>query len=965
MEAVKSKNLLESAKGETPGVDFCVMLDCTGSMGGYIAMSKNKVKDIMAQLKEAYPNSEIRISIVAYRDIQDPKRFELQQFTDSSDEAKSFLNKLQAQGGGDCPEDINGAFQKALFSLEWKNPVRLLVLVADAPCHGKIFHKEHDDHPNGHKSDMDWEKIFQKLVDLRLDFLFLKISVITDQMFNLFLDMAKKKGIEGYELSFQQELIRDANSEDKSKKDPKKVSHEEHFAAKICEKVKASVDKELKKGFKNKLEKRTTENSDLVENIKKSIAKTVEKIDFAELKKKYGDLSAKIGECILSSNNFIEALADEDCLCLTFNIGRSQAAIVDPSQIIIKDVFPSFLTAGSFFYSTEFALKKNKLAHGGYEKNAEGLIIKGAAQEDITGVMPLYLCEENWEVAKQLMKMTIAWDVTLEPSGYAYNQIKTVPFLILAKIAQMLHEKPDSQFLAFQFELVKQTCVQIMRDGSLKKFEHKFDEEVIELYNKYIDHTNLRTIDSIANNTVYLAQLYIVKECGLSLPQGVLYFDNFIKLLLEEELRRKSFPLDEVVNINQWILDLLKVDVKTLIEDPVEEFKKTNAPKDKGVSMYAQTFLLTLELHQKDYKEKLAKNKLEEMEKKTELEETKQENSIDMVEGKPKELEKSEIKGNEYEILEKIEVKTKVVEKTSEDKGIENEIIEVKTKPLEKILDREVEGIEHEKEEKIDKIDESKEPIKTLEVKGIEHKEEKKYEEIKSEEAKFEKIEKKELNVNIHNFRRGNNQYSDIQKKAIDELVKVFKKVIGYVYPLAKLIKGKEVEHPDKLLTWGINNDSKLFTLYIQNKLQTKNSERREAFEKKQHMNPWTQDIEYIQHWYDKSIEDEKKIRIGNFLAEMRNKDSGDKAKIFAYSEDLYEAAGALLGVHVGTVEFKSFLDELCLGKAVFIREKAKILKGNYLGVKIYSDIDYWRISKKKANRLWKAYEFKETRSLI
>lgn len=69
----------------------------------------------------------------------------------------------------------------------------------------------------------------------------------------------------------------------------------------------------------------------MINNVYDAVSDIVGKYDFDELGKKYEDLSNKIGRCVLSCNNFVEALADEDCMCLTFNIGRSQATIADPS----------------------------------------------------------------------------------------------------------------------------------------------------------------------------------------------------------------------------------------------------------------------------------------------------------------------------------------------------------------------------------------------------------------------------------------------------------------------------------------------------------------------------------------------------------------------------------------------------------------------------------------------------------
>ena len=549
-------------------VDFCVMLDCTGSMGSYINMSRNKIKDIIKQVKEQYSDSAIRIAIVGYRDIKDKKRFELFHFSEDVDKAKTFLDGLHADGGADTPEDVNGGFQKALYELQWQNPVRILIHVADAPCHGKAFHNCNDDSfPMGHPSDKPWEQLFKDLVETGIDYTFLKITEQTNKMFTEFKKIADKCGAEEYDIAFTEEPI---NGENLSQKSGKK-SAEEGFAAVISDKIKVSVERGLKRGLARRLEKRTANNAKLMSKIREIIKKRVSEINIDKMREKYKDLAAKVGECILSSNNFIDALADEDCLCLTFNIGRSQSAIVDPTHIIIKDVYPSFITAGSFFYSTEYALKKDKLAHGGYEKHAEGMIVKGAASENITGVLPLYFCEENWPVAKQLLKLTLAWDVTLDAAGYEYTQMKVVPFLILAKLAQMMHEKPGSEFLAFQFELVKQTCMKIMEDGSKPESETNFIEGVMNQYNNYVEDPLSRTVDAISSNLVFLAQLYIAFELGQK-SKGEEYFDKMFLGILEEELRRKQIPLPEELNKHEWQLKLLNVNFEEHVIKPYNTF---------------------------------------------------------------------------------------------------------------------------------------------------------------------------------------------------------------------------------------------------------------------------------------------------------------------------------------------------------------------------------------------------------
>jgi hypothetical protein len=58
------------------------------------------------------------------------------------------VNAQHASGGGDGPEDVCGAFRQA-FRLNWQSKARFIILILDAPCHGKDFHSWSDSHPDG------------------------------------------------------------------------------------------------------------------------------------------------------------------------------------------------------------------------------------------------------------------------------------------------------------------------------------------------------------------------------------------------------------------------------------------------------------------------------------------------------------------------------------------------------------------------------------------------------------------------------------------------------------------------------------------------------------------------------------------------------------------------------------------------------------------------------------------------
>lgn len=47
------------------------------------------------------------------------------------------------------------------------------------------------------------------------------------------------------------------------------------------------------------------------------------------------------------------------------------------------------------------------------------------------GILPLYICEENWKIARELMKPALGWTVCDEPLAYVTSQVQIVPFLVL------------------------------------------------------------------------------------------------------------------------------------------------------------------------------------------------------------------------------------------------------------------------------------------------------------------------------------------------------------------------------------------------------------------------------------------------------------------------------------------------------------------------------------------------------
>ena len=121
-----------------PAVEVAFVLDTTGSMGGLIEGAKRKIWSIATAIVDSNPDADIRMGLVAYRDIGDDYVTRKIDLTRDIQDLYANLLELKARGGGDWPESVNEALDVAINKLQWTsgNDVRRIVfLVGDAPPH--------------------------------------------------------------------------------------------------------------------------------------------------------------------------------------------------------------------------------------------------------------------------------------------------------------------------------------------------------------------------------------------------------------------------------------------------------------------------------------------------------------------------------------------------------------------------------------------------------------------------------------------------------------------------------------------------------------------------------------------------------------------------------------------------------------------------------------------------------------
>jgi hypothetical protein len=113
------------------------VVDATGSMGDELEFLKTELLDVIERVKDDNPNVSLYTSSVFYRDENDQYVTRVSPFTNSVQTTINFIKDQKADGGGDYPEAVHTALEKAIGELQWSYTARtrLLFLVLDAPPH--------------------------------------------------------------------------------------------------------------------------------------------------------------------------------------------------------------------------------------------------------------------------------------------------------------------------------------------------------------------------------------------------------------------------------------------------------------------------------------------------------------------------------------------------------------------------------------------------------------------------------------------------------------------------------------------------------------------------------------------------------------------------------------------------------------------------------------------------------------
>jgi hypothetical protein len=142
--------------------------------------SKQTIKDMIAALPDSEPHK--RIAFVGYKDFGDGPA-QVHPFTEDISAVINFIDRQQADGGDDFPEDVAGGLAAAV-GLQWASQARTVVLIADAPCHGQHHHAfgDTDSYPAGDPTGLSMRTLMQAFRGSHIDFTFVQLTSHTDKM---------------------------------------------------------------------------------------------------------------------------------------------------------------------------------------------------------------------------------------------------------------------------------------------------------------------------------------------------------------------------------------------------------------------------------------------------------------------------------------------------------------------------------------------------------------------------------------------------------------------------------------------------------------------------------------------------------------------------------------------------------------------------------------------------------------
>jgi hypothetical protein len=219
--------------------------------------------------------------------------------------------------------------------------------------------------------------------------------------------------------------------------------------------------------------------------------------------------------CVLTQDNWMNLLTQEkDVIGFGIALRRPEFVLDDPTQLRILDISLTCVAKSAFEHvlshkliqaskSSEDPIQAKLAYLGGFNVEGKdlGVVVRGSANEPINAWLPLYINAEHWKLAFLQFKSSTGYLVTVNPLGYAYNQVDVYFMILAVMIVRMKIASTRQLELTIQY---LRTCAAIMND--LSGFRNRMKTFVSD----FAKHRAKRLKDVTSNLLVVLGFLVVL-----------------------------------------------------------------------------------------------------------------------------------------------------------------------------------------------------------------------------------------------------------------------------------------------------------------------------------------------------------------------------------------------------------------------------------------------------------------------
>jgi hypothetical protein len=220
--------------------------------------------------------------------------------------------------------------------------------------------------------------------------------------------------------------------------------------------INAAAQHAMPRRFVRAVMDRSEKGADRIAQQDERLAKLKEEMATADLSDQPNDL-----QCVFTQMSVEEALREGDCLGIAVRGAGNENVIMNPYLFKVESVGPTFLTTGGFTNAAYYQVKQNPSLIKKFSSSSADVLMTGVAREDITGIIPLFLNETHWKVAKLLQDRMTAQLICKDPlqGTFAHRTAAVV-------LAMQWCEKNQqaSEINRIILKLLEETLIAMVRD---------------------------------------------------------------------------------------------------------------------------------------------------------------------------------------------------------------------------------------------------------------------------------------------------------------------------------------------------------------------------------------------------------------------------------------------------------------------------------------------------------------------